>query len=96
MGMIGTVCLIVYAAVILVKMIPFDEVESAHAITYSPLGEFGGWGIRFGGKGKKAWNIRGKRALLLKLKDGTLFYLGSDKPERILQWFSSANKRTNA
>jgi hypothetical protein len=77
------------------KRIPFDEVESAEAVTYSPLREFGGWGIRFGGKGKKTWNIRGNRAVLLHLRDGTRFYLGSDKPERILQWITSANKRSS-
>lgn len=75
------------------KTILFDSIEEAEAVTYSPIGEFGGWGIRFGGKKKKAWTIRGNRALLLHLKDGTRFYLGSDKPERMLQWVVSAKKR---
>lgn len=77
------------------KWIPFHEVESSEAVTYSPLREFGGWGIRYGGKGKKTWNIRGNRAVLLHLRDGTRFYLGSEKPERILQWITSANKRSS-
>jgi hypothetical protein len=46
-----------------------------------------------GGKKKKAWTVRGKRAILLHLKDGTRFYLGWDKPERVLQWVTSAMKR---
>lgn len=75
------------------KDIPLDSIETAEAVTYSPLREFGGWGIRFGGNKKKAWTIRGNRALLLHLKDGTRFYLGSDKPERMLQWVVSAKKR---
>jgi hypothetical protein len=74
------------------KKIPFRDVESAEAVTYSPMGEFGGWGIRVGGKKKKAWTTRGNRALLVHLKDGTRFYLGSDRPERILQWVTSAMK----
>lgn len=76
------------------KQIPFEEIEAAEAVTYSPLGDFGGWGIRVGGMKKKAWTVRGNRALLLRLKDGTRFYLGSDKPERILQWVSSELTRS--
>jgi len=78
---------------VLRKRIPFTEVESAEAVTYSPLGEFGGWGIRMGRDKKRAWTVRGNRALLLHLKDGTSFYLGSDKPERILQWVTTGMKR---
>lgn len=76
------------------KNILFAEVEGVEAITYSPLGEFGGWGIRIGGNKKKAWTVRGNRAVLLRLKDGTHFYLGSDRPERVLQWVLSAMKRS--
>jgi len=78
------------------KTIPFDQIETATAVTYSPIREFGGWGIRMGGHNKKAWTIRGNRALVLDLKDGTRFYLGSDKPERILQWVQSTMKRSEA
>ena len=74
------------------KKIPFSDIEKAEAVTYSPIGEFGGWGIRMGGKKKRAWTIRGNRALLLHLKDGTRFYLGSDKPERMLQWVTVGDK----
>jgi hypothetical protein len=71
------------------KRIPFREIEDVEAVTYSPLGEFGGWGIRMGGHKKKAWNIRGKRAVVFHLRDGTRFYLGSDYPERMIQWIQS-------
>ncbi|MFC1660253.1 hypothetical protein ACFL3S_02145 [Gemmatimonadota bacterium] len=74
------------------KRIPFEEVEEVEAVTYSPLGEFGGWGIRMGGHKKKAWNIRGNRAVLLHLTDGTRFYLGSDRPERMVEWIRSQGK----
>ena len=76
------------------KRIPFTEVEGAEAVTYSPLGEFGGWGIRMGMNKKKAWTVRGNRALLLRLKDGSRFYLGSDKPERLLQWVNTGINRS--
>ncbi|MCJ7630753.1 MAG: hypothetical protein MUO50_20435 [Longimicrobiales bacterium] len=80
-------------AEVIKKTIPMGEIVRAEAVTYSPIGDFGGWGIRVGGKKKKAWTVRGNRAILLHLKDGTRFYLGSDKPERVLQWVTSAMKR---
>jgi hypothetical protein len=78
------------------KRIPIRDVEKAEAVTYSPLAEFGGWGIRVGGNKKRAWTVRGNRALLLHLKNGTRFYLGSDRPERLLQWLTSVTRRSDA
>jgi len=68
------------------KTIPFEEIQAVEAVTYSPLKEFGGWGLRFGGRGKQAWTTRGNRAAVLTLANGTRFYLGSDRPERVIQW----------
>ncbi|MGW8266876.1 MAG: hypothetical protein ACWGSQ_10940 [Longimicrobiales bacterium] len=74
------------------KTIPFREIRKAESVTYSPLSEFGGWGIRAGFGGKRAWTVRGKRAVRLHLRDGTLFYLGSQRPERLLGWIQSVGK----
>jgi len=65
------------------KLVLFDEITDIEPVTYSPLREFGGWGIRWGRRGKKAWTARGNRALRLTLTDGTLLYVGSDDPERL-------------
>lgn len=78
------------------KKIPLDSIKNAEAVKYSPIREFGGWGIRYGTNKKKAWTVRGNRALLLHLADGTRFYLGSDKPERMLEWVVSAKKKRGA
>jgi len=72
------------------KRILLEEIREARSVTYSPLREFGGWGLRAGGKKKTAWNIRGNRAVLLILEDGTRFYLGSDRPEGAVQWIQAA------
>lgn len=72
------------------KRIPLEEIREVQSVTYSPFWEFGGWGLRAGGMKKKAWNIRGNRAVLLILEDGTRFYLGSDHPERAVQWIRAA------
>ena len=47
----------------------FDSFPKAEAITYSPLRGYGGWGIRYGRKGK-AYNVIGNKGVLLTLKDG--------------------------
>jgi hypothetical protein len=67
------------------KHIPFSEIVDLDPVTYSPLREFGGWGIRFGFGGKRAWTIRGNRAVRLKLRNGKLFYLGSQDPEGLAE-----------
>jgi len=74
------------------KKIVFEEIRKAEAVTYSPIREFGGWGIRMGGGKKRAWTIRGNGAVRLHLADETLFYLGSDRPERLLLHLQSAAK----
>jgi hypothetical protein len=74
------------------KKIPIGEVEGAEAVKYSPLRDFGGWGIRMGRGGRRAWTVKGNRAVLLHLSGGTEFYLGSDRPELLLQWVEAARK----
>ena len=54
----------------------FDYIHAAHAITYSPLKDYGGWGIRFGRKGK-AYNVSGNKGVMLSLKDGKNILIGS-------------------
>ena len=66
------------------KRIAFDDVAAMEPVTYRPIREFGGWGIRFAGGGKSAWTTRGDKALKVELKDGKTVYVGSDKPERLL------------
>ena len=77
------------------KFIPFETITKAEAVTYSPLMEFGGWGIRMRGK-KRAWTVRGNRAVRMELTDGKVFYLGSDRPERFAEWIRSAERMKKA
>jgi hypothetical protein len=74
------------------KFIPLDSITKAEAVTYRPLAEFGGWGIRGMGE-KKAWTVRGNRAVRMELVGGNVFYLGSDRPERIAEWIRSAGRK---
>lgn len=61
------------------RLIRYEEIESAVAQTYSPLKEYGGWGIRGWGK-RVAYNARGNEGVLLTLKNGGTIMLGTQKP----------------
>lgn len=55
----------------------WDKIQSAEVIRYSPLLDFGGWGIRYSFR-KKAWaySVRGSWAIRLILKSGRQLYIG--------------------
>lgn len=53
-------------------------------LTYSPIREYGGWGIRYGSKGK-AYNVSGNRGVQLQLSDGNRLLIGSQKPEQLVE-----------
>ncbi|MCY3677802.1 MAG: DUF3093 family protein [Gemmatimonadetes bacterium] len=64
------------------KRIAYHDMESAEAVTYSPLREFGGWGIR-PTRRKTAWTIRGNKAVRVVLRSGKQVYVGSRFPQRL-------------
>ena len=59
-------------------IIKIDEIEKFQALKYNPLGDYGGWGIKYGFKGK-AYNVRGNLGVKIFLKDGTNILFGSQK-----------------
>jgi hypothetical protein len=58
------------------------DIENAEAITYRPLRDYGGWGIRRGRKGW-AFNVSGNRGVLLHLRDGKTLMIGSQRSEEL-------------
>ena len=64
------------------RWIGFSEIEGMEAVTYRPLLEFGGWGVRGWGR-KKAWTARGNQAVVLHLREGRKLYVGSDNARRL-------------
>jgi len=60
------------------KKINWDNIEAAHVRTYSPIREYGGWGLRMG-----AYNISGNKGLQLELKDGSKLLIGTNKTEEL-------------
>ena len=70
-------------------LFPFSSILKAEAVTYSPLAEYGGWGIRYGRKGK-AYNVSGNKGVLLSFKDRKNILIGSKNHEMLC---SSINER---
>ena len=70
------------------RTIPLDQIRSAEAVTYRPLRDFGGWGLRFGSMGMM-YNARGDRAVRLHLKNGKVVFVGSQTPEELVRAISS-------
>ncbi len=60
----------------------FSEIEKAEVIQYNPIMDYGGWGIRYGIKGK-AFNIRGNRGLKLTFKTKRTLLIGTQNPEEL-------------
>ncbi|WP_339610404.1 hypothetical protein [uncultured Planktosalinus sp.] len=60
------------------KTIPWNEISECYVRTYSPLAEFGGWGIRWGFNGK-AYNIKGNKGIQVVIKSGKKILFGTQK-----------------
>ena len=60
----------------------FCSIATAERQTYSPLKDYGGWGIRYGGNGK-AYNVSGNKGVLLQFKDGRTLLIGSQRDEEL-------------
>jgi hypothetical protein len=73
--------------------IGWDEVDTVEAKEYRPLLEFGGWGIRYGGRGRKAYNVGGNRGVEFRLKNGKRVLFGSQRPEELARAIAEARSR---
>lgn len=62
------------------RRITNERVAKYEVQTYSPIRDYGGWGIRYG-CGGKAYNVSGNRGVMLELLDGERLLIGSKKPE---------------
>ncbi len=56
------------------------DIQRAYVRTYSPLGEYGGWGYRIGKSGT-AYNTMGSEGLQLVLRNGERVLIGTQSPE---------------
>lgn len=65
-----------------VRTIDVGEIEGVEAGRYSPLAEYGGWGIRGMGS-NMALNARGNLGVRLHLTRGRILMIGTQRPEEL-------------
>jgi len=63
-------------------LVKIEEIEKIEALQYKPLGDYGGWGIRYGFKGK-AYNVSGNKGVKVFLKNNTNIMFGSQKHKEL-------------
>jgi len=66
------------------RIISPGEIREYRIREYSPVREYGGWGIRQGGfKIGVAYNVKGNTGLQLELKSGKKILFGSQRPDAL-------------
>ena len=71
---------------------PWERITSCQVRRYSPIGEYGGWGLRLGlfGKGD-AYNVSGNRGLQLEFSDRRPLLIGTRRPDELQTALASAS-----
>jgi hypothetical protein len=69
--------------------IPWEDIKEYGVRTYSALRDYGGWGIRYGREGK-AYNVSGNAGVQLKLHNGDMIMIGSQRPEEMASAMAQA------
>lgn len=74
---------------------PFEIIRNYEIQTYNPFRDYGGWGIRYGLKGK-AYNTSGNKGVLFEFADGKKvkkLMVGSQTPEKLSEAIGKAIKK---
>lgn len=64
------------------RVYPQKEIKSAQVVAYSPVSDFGGWGIK-GNRTTKAYSILGDQALLVDLGEKKKIMIGTQKSKEL-------------
>ena len=64
------------------RKIPLEKVVSFRALTYRPIREYGGWGLRFAKRGR-AYNVSGRESVRLEFSDGKHLLIGSQRSKEL-------------
>jgi hypothetical protein len=70
------------------QTIAWEEIDQIHVRKYSPIMEYGGWGIRYGRNGK-AFNVRGDYGIQIVKKNGKRVLIGTQRPDEVARHLST-------
>lgn len=86
-----------------VQMFPFhlkyvtyswSELYDAEVVTYSPMGDYGGWGVRVSLRGKgKAFNVKGDKGIKITTADGKTRMIGTQQEDEARRAIESYKER---
>jgi hypothetical protein len=65
------------------RIVPIGTIVRLEVVSYRPLADYWGWGIRSGTDGERVLNARGNRGVRIELSDGTRLLVGSQRPEAL-------------
>ncbi len=72
----------------------WDKLNQAYVRQYSPMGEYGGWGIR-GFRSNRAFNVSGNMGIQLIMEDGRKFLIGTNKAAEVTETLRQLGQLTN-
>ncbi|UCC23704.1 MAG: hypothetical protein JSW23_06465 [Planctomycetota bacterium] len=76
------------------KKFTAEDLSEHYARTYRPIREYGGWGIRCGRRGGKAYNVSGNKGVQLVFKDGKRLLIGSQRADELAEALSTLTQTT--
>ena len=74
------------------RRIPLNDIQSVETVTFNPIRDYGGYGIR-SGRNERAYIARGNQGVRLKLTNGAALVLGSQRPEELAAVLSGSASR---
>ncbi len=74
------------------RVFALATIVKVEAVTYRPIVDYGGWGIRRGRAGW-AYNVSGNRGVRLAFEDGTALLIGSARPEELASAIAAVKRR---
>jgi hypothetical protein len=72
------------------RIINVNDIVSFSMITYKPIRDYGGWGIRWNPKKGIAYNVSGNKGVKIKLIDSKSVLIGSQKADELEQALKQA------
>lgn len=75
------------------KTIPFEAIEKMEVVTYNPIFDYGGWGIRFGGMNTICYNTMGNKGLMIYKKDKEKVLIGTQKYQELEKIITQIKKK---
>jgi hypothetical protein len=74
-----------YAGLWPTRRITFPEIVSAQDVTYSPILDYGGWGVRWGWDGSRVYNAKGNKGVKLVFRYGKPVVVGSQRSRELAE-----------